>query len=255
MSRMGWLFVCLLCELHLVAIICRESLMQLAKETARGTLYTALCTSHGEQMTVFRRCLYEEIVATLDIMVGSPPPSAIEYRSRMINLFFNSFNKVNKAVVQLLPNGDWRNRKRVEFYPPRLLVGAFAHLDKRNISHVFACAMIKTFLSLAFQVHASHHWTGYDVATDQQGGLESCHGFCRRTARRFLMATSGSKTRTTPRPDLLRMLDGDAPLDLMTRQWMRCCKMLVMVCHLPTPVMPQVAEWRQTRRHPRIGQR
>ena len=86
--RAGWLAVLLLCELHIVAIIFRECLMSLSKDIARGTLYTALCLSHGEEMNLFRQCLYEEVMSDFRICAGAPPPDARAWRSAMLELFF-----------------------------------------------------------------------------------------------------------------------------------------------------------------------
>ena len=88
LRRPGWAAWFLWCELHLVAIIMRESLMSLAQDVARGTLYTALGVGHGETMMIFRECLYLEIISHLDICTGAPPPAAVAYRAAMMDLFF-----------------------------------------------------------------------------------------------------------------------------------------------------------------------
>lgn len=72
-------------------------------------------------MQVFRECLYEEIVATLQICVGAPSAEATAYRRAMLACFGNSLSAVSRAMALVLPNGDWRREDRVEFYPPTSL--------------------------------------------------------------------------------------------------------------------------------------
>jgi hypothetical protein len=76
--------------------------------------------------------------------------------------------------------------------------------------------MVKGFLGKTLVLYASHHWTGFDAAIDQQGGLDACHMLCRRTVQRFLEAKDGKSGRrdAPPKPDMahLAALEGDAPM-------------------------------------------
>ena len=69
-------------------------------------------------MNVFRKCMYEEIISDLRICTGAPTAAASAFRTKANDLFFGSFPKLSKALVRLLPNGEWRHRGWVEFYPP-----------------------------------------------------------------------------------------------------------------------------------------
>ena len=81
----------------------------------RGCLYTSLAVQHGEMMAIFRLCLFEEKMETLDICEGAPSPSANAYRHAMYELFFKTYGKMARTICALLPNGDWRVRTRVQF--------------------------------------------------------------------------------------------------------------------------------------------
>ena len=86
----SWLAIAVfLCEVHLIAIILRESFQLLCPDVVKGLLYTALAVSTGEAMQGFRAALFEEILETLDIMEGVPTREAVAYRNECINLFSN----------------------------------------------------------------------------------------------------------------------------------------------------------------------
>lgn len=115
--RPGWPRWWIWCVLHLVAPICRDALLSLRREVSRGILYTALVVSHGTAMETFRRRLLDEVVASLDMQWGVSPPSAKAHRGAMIDLFAGTAGKASSALIRLLPNGDWRKKKVVEWYP------------------------------------------------------------------------------------------------------------------------------------------
>ena len=204
-----------ICELHKCAIVNRDAFNRNCVSCCRGILYTGLVLNYGEQMSVFRQCLYDEIVESLDILLGAPPPAAQAYRQTMLDLYFGSATVITKTLAQGLPNGDWRVKTRVQFYPWWPVADA-NEVDKQAIAHVFACALVKTFVNEAFVVHAPHHWVGFDRAVDQQGGLEACHSLARRTMKRFLGIKGSVGTGKVARSGLpLAVLDGaQAPVPL-----------------------------------------
>jgi len=71
--------------------------MSLCVPFTRGVLYTGLVLAHGENLSVFRKCLYEEIVTTLRICTGAPSPAAVKFRMAMIDLFASTIAPLCKV--------------------------------------------------------------------------------------------------------------------------------------------------------------
>ena len=205
--------VLVLCELHIIALILKEAFQSLVPWAITGILHTGLAVQLGEQMAKFRTCLYQEIYDTLDIKWGSPPASAVAYRTRMIKLFMQSCTKLSRVLAQCLPNGDWRNPVRVEWYPPMRMYGDFDEVAKSTVAHLLALGLLRAFLPQVLKVFARHHWTGLDIALDQQGALESCSRLMSRTTKRFLDFRSDSSAPAPPRVDVaaLAYLAEEAP--------------------------------------------
>ena len=146
---------------------------------------------------------------TLDMCEGAPSPSANAYRHAMYELFFKTYGKMARTICALLPNGDWRVRTRVQFYPPGRVKRD--NVDKSAIATVFANCMLKAFLPKTLRIFAVHHWTGFDACVDQQGGMESCHYLASRTVKRFIAKFPKPKKTQTVRKHDLALLDDDAP--------------------------------------------
>ena len=209
-------YVLILCELHLIALVMKEAFQSLCPWAIKGILYTGLAVSIGELMGRFRKCLYDEIRATLHIKWGTPPPSATQFRTRMIKLFMRSASLLSRTMAIMLPNGDWRDPTCVEFYPPMAMQTVFDDVSKDAVAHLLALGLLRAFLPQVLRVFARHHWTGLDISCDQQGALESCHHLFSRTVKRFL-ATFGTNKPGPARVKLhaLDALAGAAPVPLM----------------------------------------
>jgi len=216
-ERKGWSNFIFLCELHLIALVLKDAFQFTVPYVVQGLLYTALAVCHGEFMEKFREALYQEVLETLDILDGAPTKEAVRYRQKMIKLFMGSFSQVSVVLASCLPNGDWRVKHRVQFYPSFSLQGFLGKAMKRKIAHFLAVGLLKAFLPQTLRLYARHHWTGLDVALDQQGALESCHSLFSRTTRRFLDALGHKWTKTirqVPLQQLLALGRDDMPLPL-----------------------------------------
>ena len=87
------------------------------------------------------------------------------------------------TIVKLLPNGDWRQPDRTEFYPDDM--GNFRNVDKHVVAHFMAVALMRVFLPTILLVYKRWKWSGFHIAVDQQGGVDSCHRLFSRTVKRF----------------------------------------------------------------------
>jgi len=84
------------------------------------------------------------------------------------------------------------------------------------IARMFSMGMLRAFLPMVLRLYAKHHWTGLELALDQQGSLESCHYLFSRTVKRFLdhFGASAPKTQLrVPLRAILGTVDG-GPLPL-----------------------------------------
>ena len=125
------------------------------------------------------------------ICSGAPPPAAVAFKRHMCDLFFGSLPALSESLVKLLPNGDWRKQDVVEFYAN---IDLGTCVNRQLVAQYLALGLIKAFLPNMLHVYARHHWTGAEIAVEQQGLLEACHGLFRRTYRRFVILVDGHGT-------------------------------------------------------------
>eukprot|EP00959_Pyramimonas_sp_CCMP1952_P435261 9114167-Pyramimonas_sp.AAC.1 len=92
----------------------------------------------------FRQCMRDEVTSTFVVLAGYPGLRAQQYRKTMLNLFFSGMGPVSQALAEVLPNGDWGNDTRVEWYPGDALIErALDDLHTSSIAASFAsCLMI-----------------------------------------------------------------------------------------------------------------
>ena len=64
----------------------------------------------GGWMRVLRRCMVQEILATLEILEGESSKEAALHRKRAMYMFMKSRadKRTQESVLSCLPNGDWR---------------------------------------------------------------------------------------------------------------------------------------------------
>eukprot|EP00971_Amphidinium_carterae_P343627 6483489-Amphidinium_carterae.2 len=118
------------------------------------------------------------------MMRGSPCPEAIKFREQALALFMSgpSSSLLNNVLMKKVPNGDWRILGEVQFFVP---------MDKplpceEDISLMLATTLAYIFLRSKPSVFARHRWTGIDIALDELGRLQCCHGLLSSTYARFL---------------------------------------------------------------------
>jgi len=170
-------------------------------------------------MALFRQAMFEEIKSNFRVCSGRPSPSAVAYREQMLGLFFSTYGKASRIIITLLPNGNWEDDTCVEFYPPAEL--DVEHVDVDVVADVFAGAMLKALLPSILKLFATHHWTGFDIAVDQCGGMDCCHRLGRRTAKRWLSYFDTKQSQAKPtatQATRLPLEGGPAPKPLQDQQ-------------------------------------
>ena len=172
-----------LCSVHRTALV-YDKTMALVDDDVSGLIRVALALRTGSAMMRFRACLRQEIASRLDVLHGSPPRSAMEYRRKLLRMFCtNGANIVTKRVLlTLLPNGDWRSRK-VQFWvrhdTPRHLTSVESVLDHLTNGLTLALASAQP------PVYNRSKWTGSDIAVDYLGIFEGCHRLLSTSYARF----------------------------------------------------------------------
>ena len=140
----------------------------------------------------------EEIRLRLVVLRGQPSKEAQEHKQLMFHIFFSGGGKqllAERMILSKLPNGDWRNRRQVEYYtspdipPPRSKV-AISQLLEAGLCHVLAGKKPSLW--------ARHRWTGADLAVEELGRLECVHGLLKPTYQRFIHSKREAQISTGP---------------------------------------------------------
>eukprot|EP00971_Amphidinium_carterae_P140232 2778418-Amphidinium_carterae.1 len=133
-------------------------------------------------MSVFRKCLRDLIASKLLIMEGAPSADATKYRNKMLDVFCSDANQViTRIVMGRLPNGDWRRRDVVEFYPTPACQG----LGRDAIAGIFADSLVYCMAKKKPGLWPRHRWTGADQVLNWIGLLATCHDLLSQAFRDF----------------------------------------------------------------------
>lgn len=180
--RGDWLHLFLPCEVHM-STSCQSKGLRLMDNMVGRLIRTALSMRLGGWMRLFRKCLLQEIVATVEVLEGVSTADAALYRNRAALMFLKDGigSRKIRAVLSALPNGDWRKDDRVQvFVPPGT---AWSRLP---IALLVAKALISAMGAGNFRVFNRKRWTNNDLAVNQFGILEACHKLFSRTYKRWL---------------------------------------------------------------------
>eukprot|EP00959_Pyramimonas_sp_CCMP1952_P222916 4660120-Pyramimonas_sp.AAC.2 len=112
-----WSTLALICEVHIVHNIQKRSML-LAEEVVKGVIHIALGFCTAGVMSDFRACLRHVIREKLRILRGRPSAETLAYRRAAIRSFVpgGGNESVRRALLHILPNGDWTNVDHVEVW-------------------------------------------------------------------------------------------------------------------------------------------
>ena len=111
-----------MCRYHV--IICHHStwnwVFDILDAELSGMLNLCLSVKFGAHMKKFRSCLVDVITERLVIHEGLPAADAILHRHKILRLYLSRGKNATtkRCILRLVPNGDWRNHKQVEFWVP-----------------------------------------------------------------------------------------------------------------------------------------
>ena len=179
----GWHLLHFGCEVHMNSS-CQAKGLLLVDKSVTAIIRFALSLKLGGWMRTFRKCLFLEVLATLEVVVGSSSEAAAKHRKRCATMFLSvgSKKRRSQAVLACLPNGDWTLSDRVQVYVPEAVA-----FSRKAIALITAKGLCMTLANAHFAVFNRKRWTLNDLAVSQLGILESCHRLLSRTYRRFLI--------------------------------------------------------------------
>ena len=179
----AWSSGVLPCEVHITSTIFKKTYPVYMPEHVSGLLHTALSLRSGPSLGLFRRCLAKTIERQLVIMHGSPPREATQHKQTCMEIFMSdcSSSLVQRVLLANLPNGDWRRRGEVEYYPP-----AGAAANRAAVVQMFTSGLLFALVAHKPRLWPQHRWTGADIAIDELCRLEMVHGLLSSTYALFL---------------------------------------------------------------------
>ena len=119
-KRDKWASLQLKCDAHGCSNMVSGTMTKLLGPEVSGIIAIALVLRAGNNLQTFRVCLQEKVTSKLVILKDSPSTDAIEWRRKAMETFMSgqTFKLVDQVLICRLPNGDWRRKDRVEYYPP-----------------------------------------------------------------------------------------------------------------------------------------
>ena len=172
------------CEIHMSTAAQGKGL-RLLDNIVTKLIRTALSLRLGGWMRVFRKCMLQEIIGTLEVLEGAPSPQVLLHRRKVMCMCMKAgaVSRKNRAILACLPNGDWTLSDRIQIF-----VKPGQEWNRVAISLLVAKALQTALIGSNFKVFNRNRWTNNDVAVNQLGLLESCHRLLSRTYRRWLVA-------------------------------------------------------------------
>lgn len=169
-----WNHIHVKCRIHRFAG-CQTKVFDLKGDVVSGIVNVTLSTNTGAHFNRFRTCFRQVCRKRIDIRFGKPPPEAELYRERALMLFCDAEKESIQRMVALkmFPGGHWGNRTHIEIY---LDVPADSIINAEKIITFAVEGLVLCLLPRIFMLWVRHRWNGFDVAINDIGLMEVCHG-------------------------------------------------------------------------------
>lgn len=205
---LGWLSLVVGCEAHTIANL-HSKTMQLIDQDITGALHLALAVEMAGMMSKFRASLTEVIAQRLTWppLRGTPSHAAAQHRLRCIQAltigWTRSSTQQRRALLCLLPLGDWRLRDRVEAYANDVADGL---PEKETFVANIASSLTQGLAWHKLAKYPRSRWLGCEAAIAQPALLDACHGllrpafelFCKKLGAKVAVSASGVRNCSTP---------------------------------------------------------
>eukprot|EP00971_Amphidinium_carterae_P348668 6490620-Amphidinium_carterae.1 len=161
------------CEVHVCSTCMKKSVHEVLPSQISGLLHLALSLRDASALSTFKRALRQVIKSRLQILRGSPPAKATQFKKLAMETFLSeaSSSLVQQVMLERLPNGDWSNRSCVEFYS-----GVGSSMSGKEIVEMYVGGLCFALLSHKPRLFPQHRWSGAEVAIDDISKLEIIHG-------------------------------------------------------------------------------
>jgi hypothetical protein len=173
-----------ICDTHGVAGVYGKVFKPLDRHIT-GVIRTAMSLRNGAAMARWRKCLRLEVVDRLELLDGSPPREATEYKKFILRLFVShgACLLMRRILLILCPNGEWRHH-RVQFY---IGFGSpFANLPRSEVVDHVTNGLLLALASTQPPIYNRSKWTGSDIAVDSLSIVEAVHRLLSTTYCRFV---------------------------------------------------------------------
>ena len=188
-SRDGqWPLLALPCDVHIIAACQSKTYQPLLQAHVSGIIRLALSLRVGTNFLTLKTCLQAEIATTLQLKVGPLPADAAQYKTFILNSYYDSQPKRTRKKMLALHgfNGDWRAGDTVEHYTDR--PGCLQH--RQEIVKLLSSLVLSIFCTCLPPLFRRDRWTGGIRSLDWICMLEGCHKLLSRSYKRFALSLS-----------------------------------------------------------------
>ena len=116
-ARPGWQLLHLACEIHMNNS-CQRKALAAIDPSITGMIRLALSLRLGGWMREFRRCLFQEVLESLDVVEGASTRAEAMHRRQCVTMFMGvgPRRRYVQSILAALPNGNWSLPDRVQIY-------------------------------------------------------------------------------------------------------------------------------------------
>ena len=195
------------CNVHVVSRSISRSLEFFSKDVT-GMIHCSLALSVGSALERFRKSLATVLAQKIMVTPGSSSVEAARHRDFVLELFCTTGSKVamKQYLLKKLPNGDWRDRAKVEVF-----VTPGVEYDENDIKEKVVSGLLLVLSGKLFRTFPRHRWLGADNATDEIGLCEAVHGLASQAFAHMMQQPRSSGSSSTQGPSSSGSLPAPLP--------------------------------------------
>ena len=190
-ARKDWSLLNCACEVHKCAGSLSKALKAMDAGIS-GMIRLQLCLRLGGWTKVFRKCLMEEVSATLEVLeMADDTRDVRQYRVLAVSVFMSvgPRRKFVQSILSFLPNGNLQLHDRVQ-----VTLSSAASVSRSTLALLVAKGLCLRLASANLLVFNRSRWAKNDESLGQLGLLQACHGLLKRVYKRWLVAVGHTAT-------------------------------------------------------------
>ena len=195
-ERRDWRSLVVPCEIHQLAIT-HATCFDPLESIVSGVLRMSLSLLTGGGVAEFRSCLVEIALQRILVIVGNPPAACVAYRRAALRWFIpgGGSASVRRALLDLLPQGNWKRRDVVEVY------AGVGDVDELGLRVRAARGLAEALAHRVFRVYRRGRWTGREEALCDVGILDVCCGLLTPTYQMWVEKRRRKRRRSVGHAD------------------------------------------------------